>query len=110
MVKDLQLRHHRRTDRTDLTTVLHFGRTDRATVIEFVEAHQEAVLAALVMGSDCPSTFGLPAVRETTPVAKLHHSSLTGPSTPPRIYSKDLTHTRTEVSRIKRSLFTTQLK
>ncbi len=75
MVKDLQLRHHRRTDLTGLATGLAFVRTDLATVIEFVEAHEEAVLPALVTGSDWPSTFGLPAVRETTPVAKLHHSS-----------------------------------
>ena len=87
-MKDLRLRHHRRTDLTGPATALHFVLTDLATVVVFVEAHEEGVVVALVTFSDWPSTFGLPAVRETALVAKLHHSSSTGPSTPPRIYSK----------------------
>lgn len=73
-MEDLRLRHHRRTDRTDPATALHFVLTDLATVVVFVEAHEEGVVVALVTFSDWHSTFGLPAVRETTPVAKLHHS------------------------------------
>ena len=76
MVEDLQLRHHRLTDLAALATVLAFVRTDLAAVVEVVEAHEEGVLVLLVTLSDWPSTKGLPAVRETTPVAELHHSRL----------------------------------
>ena len=73
-VKDLRLRHHRRTDLTDLATALHFVRTDLAAVMVFVEAHEDGVVVALVTFSDWHSTFGLPAVRETALTEKLHHS------------------------------------
>ncbi len=88
MVHDLQLRHHRRADRTDLATVLEFGRTDLATVIEFVEVYEPAVLTALVAVSDWPSTSCLPTEREIKPVAKVHSSGVRGQSTPPLIYCK----------------------
>ena len=109
-MKDLRLRHHRRTDRTDLATVLHFIRTDLATVMVFVEAHEKAVLAALVTGSDWHSTFGLPAVREITPVLQEGHSAaLTGPSTPRLIYASTVNEL-IQKHIIKRSLFSIQMK